>query len=285
MTELKGIESDALERIQRAASARGKHTDYQRLPDFLPQHVKDCIPVTSMHLEKERLDWMLERVDFREKRVIEIGANSGYFSLMLARTQKARVDAYEPFPAHAEFTRVLAQVCGLQTAVSVHEEPVTLESISRLPTVDVLIFLNVIHHAGFDFDDGSHATDKEQWWRFASDYLSRLKAVSDIMVFQMGYTLGGVAGRLCRDPDIHHFTRRLLQQSGWRILHHGAIRSLPVNTAKLSYSDVSSDDKVRTISNTRLHRLAANAVSRLTGRAQLTTRRFAQRPMFICEAR
>ena len=127
----------------------------------------------------------------------------------------------------------------------------TLESIATLPKADVLLLLNVIQHAGYDFETPGQEIDKHGWLDHSIQYLSKLRIVSKTMLFQMGYTLGGVAGKLCKDKEILAFTTDLLQRAGWRIIQCGMVKQLPLLVDKVEYCDIDTDYS-RYVSNIRL---------------------------------
>jgi hypothetical protein len=88
----------------------------------------------------------------------------------------------------------------------------------------VALHLNILHHAGHDFDDAD-VPDRDAFMTYGQDYLRRFRATADQMVFQMGYNWGGnkelpliakedQAGKV-------RFTTELLDGAGWDVLGVG----------------------------------------------------------------
>jgi len=274
---------EALEQIRIYLSRTGKHARYQQLPEFLPEPVRRNFRVRATRLDAQRYAWFSSRVDLRDKTVIEIGANGGYFTLRMARDHRARVIAYEPFEAHAGLIRLFSEITGLEDRITLRQTPVTLASIDALPRADVLVFLNVLQHAGHDFDD---PLTPDRWRAFAVSYLNKLTRIAPVMVFQTGYTLGGSAGRICEDRKIIPFTRSLLIESGWNPKRHGLLMRYPLNDREAVYRDMPADTPwPPPLSNTFANRLTNRIRHLVRFSRPVTTLRFAQRPLIICEAK
>lgn len=63
----------------------------------------------------------VSRLDLKGKRVLNVGANFGYFTMLFAKMGAAKVDAYEPIGRCAHLLRASANLNGLSGVVSVHE--------------------------------------------------------------------------------------------------------------------------------------------------------------------
>ena len=95
-----------------------------------------------------------------------------------------------------------------------------LPQIAELPSSDLLICLNVLHHAGRSFaleDVG----DISAWRDYALRYLSALRQRGGWLLFQIGNLLDGKP--LCAGEDVLPFTLDLLRESGWDVMACGVI--------------------------------------------------------------
>ena len=169
----------------------GKHGIYQQLPKFLSDDFGGVeAPVDERWRgDRSRLDYLRTRIDFSGQRVIDIGANTGFFSLTLAHDDSATVTAVEPDPANRDFLKAVGRHYGM-TKLTVSDTPVTLETVDSLPTSDLVLLLNVLHHAGDDFD-GRHVASAEALAEYMQEYLARLAKTTRRMIFQLGYNWCG----------------------------------------------------------------------------------------------
>src|SRR5262249_26765947 len=128
--------------------------------------------------------------------------------------------AYEPDQVLASTMEVIARLSGVSDRVEIRTEPVMLYEWPDLPSSDLVINLNVIHHAGRDFDN-QYVRSVEDWPSYATRYLQKLSTVAPLMVFQTGYTWGAwsdTAPRLVpKGDDIDNWTQRLLYRAGWKV--------------------------------------------------------------------
>jgi SAM-dependent methyltransferase len=168
----------------------GKHGVYQQLPDFLSADFGVKAPVDERWRgDRTRLDYLRTRMDFKGLRVTDIGANTGFFSLTLAHDLGAQVTAIEPDPANRDFLREVARAYDL-SEMGVSDDPVTLSTVGQLPTADMVLLLNVLHHAGDDFDSTVVRT-REDMPGYLTQYLTALAGTTRRMVFQLGYNWHG----------------------------------------------------------------------------------------------
>jgi hypothetical protein len=103
----------------------------------------------------------------------------------------------------------------------VKAQGVDMEGISLMEKHDILLNYNVLHHAGVDYD-----TDKiaavEEYEKYATEYLKRLKAKTEFMVFQIGSNWGGNKQKpiiaLSDDAEKIAFNARMFKNAGWEII-------------------------------------------------------------------
>lgn len=266
-------------------STDSKHATYQMLPPCV--ELRDdrlTALVGTERRDRRRYDWLSSHVGALQGTAVDIGANLGYFSFRILQDFDVAVIAYEPHRSHARAICVIRDLCGIErNRLAVTSRAVGLREIATLPTSDLLIMLNVLHHAGEDFDRNL-VTDLRQWRPYAIAYLSELRTRSRLLFFQMGYTWLGHAGKLCGDDEIIDFTASLLTEAKWRIRHCGVIhrywppftyRDYPVSLGH--HNPVALPDLKRSV----LLRLKTRIIRRAG--FDVMPYRFAQRPLWICE--
>ena len=132
--------------------------------------------------------------------------------------------AYEPYAAHARAIELLRGFCGLAPhRLVVEPRGVALKDVSALPESRLVLLLNVLQHAGQDFD-ADLVRSPEDWRGYAIEYLQRLGRRTEYLFFQLGYTWLGSRQKLCEDDDILDFTLDLVTSAGWNVVRCGLIR-------------------------------------------------------------
>jgi hypothetical protein len=199
-----------------------KHSAYQSIPDFVARIIDYQVPINEdWRGDRVRLDYILSRLSDRSLHHWgDIGANTGFFSLSLANADpQKQVLAIEANPNHADFIRRIGEVFELAN-LQVMGRPIAIDDLATIPRQDVLLHLNVLHHAGADFDKG-FVTGPDDFLPYAETYLRRLHACTRVLVFQVGTNLWGDKGRPIIDYREDAAKLKLLSQllcsSGWHI--------------------------------------------------------------------
>lgn len=179
--ELKALYGDA-----------SKHSTYQSIPDFVSEALGYAENIDeSWRGDRPRLAYLLtSRQPAKGELWGDFGANTGFFTLSLAhRYPGTRFTAIEANPNHARFIRRIADYFGLSN-VDVIERAIGLRELHELPKFDFLLHLNVLHHAGHDFD-GDIVQSISEFSDYAVRYLGALRTRAHSMLFQLGSNWGG----------------------------------------------------------------------------------------------
>ncbi len=223
--------------LKEMLAGEGRHSNYQCLPPYLPDELSENIgDVISKRLDEQRFIWMKENCSLHGKEVIEIGSNINYFSIRMAKELDAKVFAYELDSKLCNAGKLIASMCGLSNEIEFINEGVDFKKLKSLPKVDAILFFNVLHHAGYDFDK-DYVQSIDDWYQHAKNYLEQLGSVANEMVFQMGYVFGGAYEKFCRDEDILPFTVDLLNSSGWQVNKCAIFPSVPTSVDTSGYTN------------------------------------------------
>jgi hypothetical protein len=244
--------------------------------------------IGSIRLDEERLSWLTDHLDVAGKRVVGIGANLGYFTFRLADERHAQVVAFEPYEPHARAMTLIAELCGLSDNVEVRNQGVALAEVGSLPESDLVLFLNVLQHAGQDFD-AELVRSPAEWEAYAVSYLQELRGRTQHLLYQQGYAWLGHAGPLCPDADMFDLTARVLTSAGWKIRSCGVIRDLgrphyvdyPLSPDSLN--PVALPEPSTSLLSRATRRLLRQPAHRIS-RYNPGFYRFAQRPLILCDA-
>lgn len=209
-------------RLQALYNDDTKHANYQNIPAF----VRDAMGYREQIDEGWRGDTaryrlVLEELPIAPGQVIgDVGANTGFFTLSLAHSHpETHFVAYETNPNHAGFVGLIADAFAMGN-VTVQQLAIDLAGIDHLSHHDSLLHLNVLHHAGHDFDR-SLVESVEGFADYAVGYLSKLRRKTTNLVFQMGSNWGGDKALpivpVRDDCGKIMLTSRLLRAAGWQV--------------------------------------------------------------------
>ncbi len=198
-----------------------KHSNYQSIPRFVANAIDYHVNINeSWRGDRVRLEYIRSRLPVNTGSWGDFGANTGYFSLSLAQENPGlRVFAIEANRNHASFIRRIVSAFKLDN-IEVIEKPIGIADLASLPRFDVLLHLNVLHHAGADFDTGL-VTGPSDFVTYASRYLHRLLDCTDTLVFQIGTNLWGDKSLpiidFQKDAAKLELLFGLLVDAGWRV--------------------------------------------------------------------
>jgi len=272
-------------RLQALYADGSKHAVYQNVPEF----VRGALGYYEMidedwRSDTPRYEYLAERLTVRPGETIaDVGANTGYFALKLARAHsECHVRAYEPNPNHRAFIREIAEAFALGN-LSVNSEVWSAGNLETLQPSNTVLLLNILHHAGFDFDlelsDSNSAFEA-----YASAYLRRLAKSSRALCFQIGSNRGGDKLRplFAFDDDLRRlqWSCQLLADSGWLIRHVGVAGRDA--TGRVHYTDIPEN----MLASAQANQVGSVEFSGYFAAANLRQfpGEFYRRPLFICEA-
>lgn len=168
-------------------SKKSKHSNYQVLPNSLKAILDGDNIQTRTRFEAERLQYILDEVDVKEKSVLDIGGNTGYFSFELIDAGAASAHCYEGNKEHTAFVELAAKALGLEN-IRVTNDYFAFDG-SYKEHYDIVLLLNVLHHVGDDYDDKNLSI--EQARGNILKQLNSMAAITDILVFQLGFNWQG----------------------------------------------------------------------------------------------
>lgn len=262
--------SDLKTELQRLYSDSSKHSTYQNIPDFVSAELGYNEAVNeNWRSDRPRLGYLTQhRQPAAGETWVDFGANTGFFVLSLAhKFRHTAFIAIEANPNHADFIRRIAGYFELSNIVVI-QRAVGLRELQSLPHSDFMLHLNVIHHAGHDFD-ADLVTTRADFPNYARHYLSTLRATTGAMLFQMGSNWGGNKSEplvgVREDAEKLQTFASFLTDAGWRPEHVSYPHKS--ESGKIIYVDITDKDTVPPNTLTFLDDFPGE---------------FHRRPMFIC---
>jgi hypothetical protein len=256
-----------------------KHSAYQSIPTFVSDKLKYREEIDQgWRGDHPRLRYLLRvRQPSPGEHWGDFGANTGFFTLSLARDYPATTfTAIEANPNHATFIRRLADYFELSN-VRVVSESVGVQGLRGLPAFDFLLHLNVLHHAGHDFD-ATFVPSRDAFPDYAVRYLGVLRERVAAMLFQLGSNWGGaktepLIGVRDDDAKLALFSG-WLQSAGWRVREVAYAERAPdgdVTYAGCSWSFPHAADSATGMTSPTLQ-----------ARLDAFPGEFYRRPLFVC---
>lgn len=148
------------------------------------------LPAGRSELQRQRAMEGFMRVDGRS--VLDIGANTGYFSLAAIERGARRVVSQEGDAGHAEFLQSAARLLDVGDRLTVRPGYYDFDE-ERSEFFDITLCLNVLHHLGGSFGDPAMSLDDAR--RQMLSGLNRLARTTHTLFLQIGYQWKGLAGQ------------------------------------------------------------------------------------------
>lgn len=178
------------EQLQALVHKQSKHSDYQTLHPWISSLVSEVAYQPSGKVEAQRQAYMCSHSDFSGKSILDIGANTGYFSFAALQAGATHVHAYEGNQEHATFINQAASIIGLQDKLNVHNKYFDFQSNpDSTQAFDISLCLNVLHHLGDDFGNQELSIDEAK--RAISAALHNLTKYCQTLWFQIGFNWKG----------------------------------------------------------------------------------------------
>ena len=178
---------NSVEKIAALLDAKSKHSSYQNVhPKILEKVGVQYVPQGKA--EEERWSYMSRHYSFSDMRVLDIGANTGFFSVGAVLEGAREVLAVEGNTEHAQFIEASAELLQKNDILKVQNSYFKFENNSERH-YDLTFCLNVLHHLGDDF--GNPQYDKQQAKKAMKEKLRNLSVASKFCWFQLGFNWKG----------------------------------------------------------------------------------------------
>ncbi len=210
------VEQDLVRLYQK----NSKHSAYQILPKSLKNLIKDEVVQDITRYEAERFEWLKSKLDLSDKKIVDIGGNTGYFTFETLDAGASEVLYIEGNDDHAQFVSKAAEV--LQANVKVTTKYFDFQHDLSGESYDIVLLFNVIHHLGDDFGDQSFT--KSQALDKMKSSVNYFADKTERLVLQMGFCWKGDRTQLLFEngtkAEVIEFIRETIKDI-WEIEHIG----------------------------------------------------------------
>lgn len=232
-------DAELIKKLRELYLRESKHSNYQILTDELYKILGEDLKVNS-RFEKERLKYITGNLDLQEKRILDIGGNTGFFTFESCNIGARSVDYYEGNVSHAYFVENAKKLLDMDDKIMVHPQYYLFEENEF--KYDIVFCLNVVHHLGSDFGT---ETRMEEAKKLMIKGINQLAAVSKTLVFQMGFNW-------CGNPKICLFEKGTKEEMEdfiieetkeyWDVLKIAVVEKVEED---IVYKDITEDNNVR----------------------------------------
>jgi SAM-dependent methyltransferase len=168
---------------------RSKHSAYQQVHPRVRPLLAGPVDAGLGKLEPQRARLFAAVLPLRGARVLDIGANTGYFGFAALEAGAAQVTCVEGNAEHARFMRDAASQLGLQERVQVESRYFAFGDDALAGPYDVGLCLNVLHHLGDDFGDRALTLDAAR--HRIAQCLDALATRVRVLALQIGFNWKG----------------------------------------------------------------------------------------------
>lgn len=165
-----------------------KHSNYQILSKRLYSIIGDDILVNSRY-EKERLDFIFSNIDVKDKTILDVGGNTGYFSFELIDNGAKHVYYVEGNKIHADFVKLASQVLGVSPKITIINKYLNFENELNNQHYDIVLLMNILHHIGDDY--GNKEITIEQAKKNIITHINYFSDKTTYLVLQIGFNWKG----------------------------------------------------------------------------------------------
>lgn len=162
-----------------------KHSHYQLLPKSVENIVGE-VQRSINRFENERFEYITQNVNLQNLYVLDIGANTGFFSISSIEHGAKEIIAYEGNQIHSSFLSLVSNHLNLNIK-TVSEYYYNNDNLDK--NFDLIFLLNVVHHVGDDFQKGD--MDILSAKNKMIEMINQLSKNTRYLVFQMGYCWKG----------------------------------------------------------------------------------------------
>lgn len=122
-------------------------------------------------------------------KIADLGGHSGFFSLSLVDSGMASYSSVYDLNRQAlAVGEKISIVLGLTERISFIEKAINLDFLLSMPSVDTVVCLNLIHHAGAIFD--VDVVKSMGWEEYSKQCLSALRRKAGILIMGVGFKHG-----------------------------------------------------------------------------------------------
>ena len=232
--------NDEIALLKELYSLSSKHSNYQLLSERLSNIINDNEIEIKSRYEKERLKYILDKIEIKDRTILDIGGNTGYFTFEMIDRGVSKVQYYEGNDIHSKFVEIASTVLNVNEKIKITRKYFNFDKDDLNEQFDIVLLLNILHHVGDDFGDKEITIEKAK--DLIVEYLNNLSKVTNIAVIQFGFNWKGNKN-LCLfenglKSEMIDFMLKGTKES-WEVLNIGVAES---KNNKICYRDLNNNN-------------------------------------------
>ena len=178
-----------------------KHSSYQPVPEILGPFFSNLKIDEKWRHPGPRIDLLkLELANLTDRDVIEIGSNTGFQIIELAKQfPDYAFKGFEISRSHVEFIKLCIEFENINN-VEIYNSEFQQPGIGKPDNGSILLDFNVVHHAGSDFQNETDVNTETWWSKVLPNWLSCVPMFSHYW-FSSGFRLGGNLDHPLSNPE------------------------------------------------------------------------------------
>ena len=252
-----------------------RHFFYQKIPDFISGKKKNI----KIDQDLMRLKWFLKHFKAKNANVLDIGSNFGFMCLNLSKVRKYICTGFESEKQVYKFSKKLKKKSKL-TNVFFYNKQFKFNNLDNLKKYDIIILLNVLHHAGHTYDKNKIKNSKN-WVNYTINYLKKIREKSKYIFFQTGNV--NFNSQYFNSKNTFKIIPQIMKKSGWKIKKIGVVENF--NSKIFNYKTYNQSE-IKNIPLITCRRNKKNNLVEYKLKNKIIFRYktgFLQRPLWLCE--
>lgn len=182
---------DSILKLKDMYCEKSKHSKYQVLSRKLEEKIGGIDTNIKKKYEYERLEYILRKLNIKDKKILDIGGNSGFFTFEMIDNGAKFVHYYEGNKTHAKFVRLASEVLNIEGKIKITNKYFSFDESDEIKRdkYDIVLLLNVLHHIGDDYGDVKISKDMTK--KIIISQLNSLSKITEMLIFQIGFNWKG----------------------------------------------------------------------------------------------
>lgn len=182
--------NEQLNQLEHLYMQASKHSAYQEVHPAITGKSKLLNEIGHSKHERYRQNYLDNKLDYKNSTILEIGSNTGYFSISAILNEAQHIVCYEGNKYHHDFLKTALNILQIESKATLLNEYYELNNIQNSSLkFDICIFLNVLHHLGDDFAGQQNSIQNAKMEM--AKYVNSIANICKKMVFQMGFNWKG----------------------------------------------------------------------------------------------
>lgn len=169
---------------------KSKHSNYQILPHYLISRIGELDCNIKSTYEKERFEFIIKNIDIKNKNILDIGGNTGFFTFEMISNGANYIDYFEGNNNHSTFVKLASELLNYKKNIKINNKYFNFDIIEKdINNYDITILLNVLHHIGDDYGDNNLSIENAK--RYIIKDLNKLSHITNYLILQLGFNWKG----------------------------------------------------------------------------------------------